>query len=109
MAHGGKEFGEADRGGRRTPADRVVPNFAELNVGNCFTGHVAVDHLLPAACAEFDHDIAHVTRKARGAHDSRVKVHLLSEAVRIAQRYARLVPECPEHAVEGRAQYYPRR
>jgi hypothetical protein len=100
IAHGGIEFGETDQCRRRSPAHRVVPDSAELDVGNGLTGHVAVDHLLLAAGAELDHHIANVTRKARVPHDCRVKLHLLGEPVGVAQGYDRVIAKRPEHAVE---------
>ena len=102
LAHGGEELDETDQRRRRRPADRVVPDLAQLCIRHRFAGHVAVDHRLLAAGAEFDHHVAHVPRKARIPHDGRVELHLLGKAVRVAQGHHRVIAEGPEQAVERR-------
>jgi hypothetical protein len=95
-----KNLAKPTNAGGGTQPTVSFQTFAEFGVGNGFTGQVAVDDLLLTAGAKFDHHVANVARKARVPHDSRVEVHLRSEAVGVAQGYDRVVLERPEHAVE---------
>src|SRR5690606_3701321 len=95
FAHGGEELDEPDHRRRWNPADRVVPDLAEFDVGNALAGKVPIDHRLMTAGAELDHQVADVASEARVTHEGGVELHLLGETVGVPQGYDRVVLEDP--------------